>query len=78
MPVDFGLVSRGTVLGNEVVFGSVNASRRHDAAAVRALGQSDNGWLARLITRRVALAGFAEAFTCREDDVKVVCDPVNT
>jgi len=36
-PVDFGLVNRGTVLGNEVVFGSVNANRRHDASAATAL-----------------------------------------
>ena len=73
-PVDVGLVDRGTVLGNEVIFGSVNANRRHYAAAVPALGQADKGWLARLITRRVALADFAEAFTRREDDVKVVLE----
>ncbi|HZW43619.1 MAG TPA: hypothetical protein VFF32_04400 [Dermatophilaceae bacterium] len=73
-PVDIGLVNRGAVLGNEVIFGSVNANRRHYAAAVTALEQADKGWLARLITRRVALADFAEAFTRRKDDVKVVLE----
>ena len=73
-PVDIGLVDRGTVLGNEVIFGSVNANRRHYAAAVKALGQADKGWLARLITRRVAMADFAESFTRCEDDVKVVLE----
>jgi threonine dehydrogenase-like Zn-dependent dehydrogenase len=74
VPVDMGLVNRDAVLGNEVIFGSVNANRRHYAAAVTALEQADAGWLARLITRRVALAGFAEAFTPCGDDVKVVLE----
>ena len=73
-PVDIGLVNRDSVLGNEVIFGSVNANRRHYAAAVTALEQADKSWLARLITRRVALADFADAFTGREDDVKVVLE----
>ena len=73
-PVDIGLVNRDSVLGNEVIFGSVNANRRHYLAAVTALEQADKGWLARLITRRVALADFAKAFTRREDDVKVVLE----
>jgi len=69
-PVDIGLVNRGAILGNEVIFGSVSANRRHYAAAVTALAP-DKGWLAGLLTRRVAQADFAEAFTRREDDVKV-------
>ena len=74
VPVDIGLVNRDAVLGNEVIFGSVNANRRHYAAAVKALEQADVGWLGRLITRRVALADFADAFTRRGDDVKVVLE----
>jgi len=74
VPVDLGLVNRDAVLGNEVIFGSVNANRRHYATAVRALGQADVGWLGRLITRRVVLADFADAFTRRSDDVKVVLE----
>jgi glucose 1-dehydrogenase len=74
VPVDIGLVNRDAVLGNEVIFGSVNANRRHYAAAVKDLEQADASWLGRLITRRVVLADFAEAFTRRGDDVKVVLD----
>jgi hypothetical protein len=33
---------------------------------------ADAGWLGRLITRRVPLESFADAFTARPDDVKVV------
>ena len=43
-------------------------------AAAAALKQADVGWLARLITRRVALARFADAFAPRADDVKVVLE----
>jgi len=39
---------------------------------VRALAQAESGWLRRLITRPVVLADFADAFTHRGDDVKVV------
>lgn len=62
------------VLENDLVFGSVNANRRHYLAALVALEQADKAWLARLITRRVALADFHDAFTPRADDVKVVLD----
>jgi hypothetical protein len=37
-----------------------------------ALAKADHDWLARLITRRVPLESFADAFTARPDDVKVV------
>lgn len=74
LPIDMGLVNRDAVLGNAVIFGSVNANRRHYASAVTALEQADAGWLRRLITRRVVLADFADAFTHRGDDVKVVLE----
>jgi len=67
-------VNRRAVLGNKVIFGSANANRRHYVAAVAALQQADAGWLAGLITRRVALARFADAFAPRADDVKVVLE----
>jgi threonine dehydrogenase-like Zn-dependent dehydrogenase len=73
-PVDVGAVNRGAVLGNDVWFGSVNANRRHYDAAAVALGDADPAWLGRLITRRVPLARYAEAFTHRPGDVKVVLD----
>lgn len=60
------------VLENTVVFGSVNANRRHYAAAVAALERAPLAWLERLITRRVAPQRFADAFTRGPEDVKVI------
>ena len=72
--VDIGQTNRNVVLENNVVFGSVNANRRHWQAAERALGEADQRWLAALITRRVPLARFAEALAVTPADVKVVLD----
>ena len=74
IPVDAGAVNRELVLENDVVFGSVNASRRHYELAAAALAAADPGWLDGLITRRVPLARAEEAFARGEDDVKVVVD----
>jgi len=62
------------VLENDVVFGSVNANRRHYEQALQALGRADAGWLAKLISRRVPLTSFREAFQQHSGDVKVVLD----
>ena len=70
--VDAGSLNRDIVLENDVVIGSVNANLTHYAAAADALAKADTGWLARLITRRVPLERFADAFTAQHDDVKVV------
>jgi threonine dehydrogenase-like Zn-dependent dehydrogenase len=70
--VDAGGINREIVLENDVVIGSVNAGRGHYAAAADALAKADAGWLARLVTRRVPLDRFTEAFTPQADDVKVV------
>lgn len=72
--VDVGALNRQEVLMNGVIFGSVNANRRHYAAGAKALAAADTAWLRRLITRRVPLGNFAEAFDHRPDDVKVVLD----
>ena len=72
--VDLGGLNREVVLRNDVVFGSVNANARHYRQAAQALADADRGWLTRLITRRVPLARFAEAFQPRPADVKVVLD----
>ena len=74
LPFDVGGFNRRAVLGNDVVFGTVNANLAHYHAAARALGAADKGWLARLISRRVPLERWAEAFDSRADDVKVVID----
>jgi glucose 1-dehydrogenase len=60
------------VLENDVVFGTVNAARRHWEAAVRALVDADPAWLGSLITRQVPLARFGEALDDQADDIKAV------
>ena len=62
------------MLENLVVFGTVNANRRHYEAAADALGRADRGWLRELITRRVPLDRWQEALERRPDDVKVVVE----
>ena len=73
-PVDAGSLNKQMVLENDVVFGSVNANRRHYEAAARTLAEADRGWLERLITRRVPLSRWQEALTRQPDDVKAVID----
>jgi hypothetical protein len=70
--VDLGLLNRRLVLENDVVFGSVNANRRHYETAATALHQADPDWLARLITRTVPLSSWQDAYQRRPTDVKVV------
>ncbi|MDX6299978.1 MAG: glucose 1-dehydrogenase [Nocardioidaceae bacterium] len=72
LPVDPGELNRTIVLENDAVVGSVNANLRHYAQADEALSAADPDWLARLVTRRVPLESFADAFEARPDDVKVV------
>ena len=62
------------MLENDVVFGSVNANRRHYEAAAEALARADRGWLARLITRRVPLDRWQDALQREPDDIKVVIE----
>lgn len=74
IPVDAGTLNRQMVLENDVVFGSVNANRRHYELGAEALAAADPGWLGRLITRRVPLSSWRDAYTRQPDDVKVVLD----
>ncbi|HEX5561079.1 MAG TPA: glucose 1-dehydrogenase [Nocardioidaceae bacterium] len=74
IPVDTGELNRDIVLENDAVVGSVNANLRHYAQAADALAKADLSWLERLVTRRVPLESFAEAFEAEEEDVKVVLD----
>lgn len=67
-------INKSLVLDNNVVVGSVNANRRHYAAAVDALAKADREWLARLVTRRVPMAQWPTALERGGDDVKVVVD----
>lgn len=74
LSLDLGDVNRTMVLENDVVFGSVNADRRHYEAAAQALVRADPDCLGRLISRRVPMAQWADAIHRRPDDVKVVLD----
>jgi threonine dehydrogenase-like Zn-dependent dehydrogenase len=74
LEVNLAELNRRMVLENDVVFGSVNANRRHYEAAVGALARADLSWLERLITRRVALPHWQEALTHEPTDVKVILD----
>jgi threonine dehydrogenase-like Zn-dependent dehydrogenase len=74
VPVDMGGLGREAVMQNDVIFGTVNANRRHYDAAVAALAAADRSWLTALITRRVPLESYRDAFDRRPDDVKVVLD----
>jgi len=78
--VDLDLSAFGTrlVLGNDVIFGSVNANRRHYEQAVTALEKAPRAWLEKLITRRVRLDRWQEAFARQPDDIKVVIDFAST
>jgi len=72
---DATALNRGIVLENDVVFGSVNANRRHYETAVSALATADLGWLERLITRRVPLEQWVSAVERGPLDVKTVIEP---
>ena len=72
LEVDAGSINREIVLENDVVIGSVNANLSHYRLAADSLAEADLDWLNRLVSRRVPLASFEEAFRPQEDDVKVV------
>ena len=60
------------VLKNNIVFGSVNANKRHWYKAAEALARADRAWLSRLITRYERLEDFEKALDRRSEDIKVV------
>jgi threonine dehydrogenase-like Zn-dependent dehydrogenase len=70
--IDAGMLNRTLVLENDVVFGSVNANRRHYEEAAEKLAKADRNWLERLITRRVPLERWSEAINRQPADVKTV------
>jgi threonine dehydrogenase-like Zn-dependent dehydrogenase len=72
--IEAGGIDRQLVLENGVLFGSVNANRRHYEAAGEALRRADKGWLEGLITRRVGLGDLSHTFERQRGDVKVVID----
>ena len=76
-PADAGASSTlasDAVLKNLVVFGSVNANRRHYYRASQVLARADRLWLEQLITRRVDPGAYARALEREPDDIKVVIE----
>jgi hypothetical protein len=71
--IDSTALNRSMVLDNAVVFGTVNANRRHYEAAA-ALARADHGWLERLITRRVPCQQWQKALARQPHNVKAVID----
>ncbi len=69
-----GTLATDAVLRNLVLFGSVNANRRHYYRAAQALARADHSWLEQLVTRRVAPERFQQALEGDDDDIKVVME----
>jgi threonine dehydrogenase-like Zn-dependent dehydrogenase len=74
LSVDVGALNNELVLENDVVFGSVNANRRHFDQAVKSLTDADQDWLRRLITRTVPFDHWMDALEKGDDDIKVVVE----
>jgi threonine dehydrogenase-like Zn-dependent dehydrogenase len=70
--IDMGTLDRSIVLGNQVIFGSVNAAKRHYTQAMHALVEADPKWLERLISRRIPLTRWQEALMKKTDDIKTI------
>jgi threonine dehydrogenase-like Zn-dependent dehydrogenase len=73
-PLDTSAVNKELVLDNGIVFGSVNAGRRHYSQAADYLAAADKQWLGQLLTRRVPMEQWPSALQRSPDDVKVVVD----
>jgi glucose 1-dehydrogenase len=65
-------VASTAVLKNNIVFGSVNANKRHWYKAGESLARADRAWLARLITRREKPENFMQALGRGSEEIKVV------
>ena len=70
--LDVATLNQAMVLENRVVFGTVNANLRHYRAAGDALAAAPPGWLKAILTRKVPLGRWSEAYQKRPDDVKTV------
>lgn len=65
------------VLGNKVVFGSVNANRRYFELGVQHFGEFEQKWpglLSRFITQRLPLDRFREGLERRREHIKIVLE----
>lgn len=73
IPAD--VINLQMVLGNRVVFGSVNANRRYFETGVEHFRQAEQQWpgiFERLLTRRVPFDDFKSALDRRPEDIKTL------
>ncbi len=69
------VLNLGLVLGNRIVFGSVNANRRYFEMGVRHFQEAQERWpgiFEKLITRRVPFDQFRAALDRRPEDIKTL------
>lgn len=65
------------VLGNKVIFGTVNANRCHFESGIEHMREFEEKWprtLEKMITRMVGFEDFKKAFKRGRDDIKVVIE----
>ena len=74
MSFDMGNLNRCMVLGNQVIFGTVNANRHHWEMAEKSLMDADREWLAKLISRKESFDNWNAALARHPDDIKVVIE----
>ena len=77
IPVDARAFNNSTVLGNQLIFGSVNAGEADFRSGIEHLQQAKRRWPgvpARLITRRVPFDEYRDAFDRQPDAIKVVIE----
>ncbi len=67
-------LSTEAVLKNLVIFGSVNANRRHYYRAAKVLAKADRSWLEQLVTHRVRPDRLDSVLAGTANDIKVVTE----
>lgn len=72
VPVDMAALNRNLVLENNVIFGSVNANRRHYEQAASSLARAERAWLERIISRRVPIEQWRDGLSRQPSDVKTI------
>ncbi len=75
--VDVGSVFTGMVLGNKTLFGSVNANKSYFESGLKdfsALQERYPGLLPKMITTRLGLSGYQQAYQPSKEDVKTVIE----
>lgn len=75
--IDADCIDLEMVMENKVIFGSVNANKRHFDLAVKHFKDFQERWpglLNRMITRRVLMEDFSSAIRKEEVDIKVVME----